>query len=171
MDKYIESYWDEFDQFEKLGDMKFRKNVAAVIYYGNGEQFLLLHRKLRWSGYEFLKGGAEQYEGLMEAIKRELKEEIGIDDYIFIKDTGVEVKYKWREELVKSPLNKPKFDGAIQHFFLIKVPYKDAEIKSDEHDGLIWVRPGVVEDYLSFDTQKEAFRKVLKLIPELNTTR
>jgi len=167
----MDDFWDEDEEFLQRSDGKYRKLVSCIVYWGNAEQFLLLHRKLRWHGYEFPKGGIKKGESLEEAARRELREEAGIEDIISIKDTGIEIKYKWPPEIVKHPGNKNKYDGAIQHFMLVKVPYKTAEVKSDEHDGLLWARADVVDEYLAFENLRQAFRKALKMIAEVKDNR
>ena len=76
------------------------RSVVGIIAF-DGEKFLLLHRVLNWSGWEFAKGGIEKGENIESAIKRELFEETGIprfeliskiDEYKFLnKLTGVMV--------------------------------------------------------------------------------
>ena len=51
-----------------------REIVGLVVF--DGEKFLLLHRVLHWSGWEFAKGGIKAGEKIEEAIRRELFEEI-----------------------------------------------------------------------------------------------
>lgn len=163
-----DNFWDEEEKSRMIGDKKYRLTVAAIVYCGAGDQFLLLHRKLRWSGYELLKGGVKSGEELMEAAKRELREETGISDYVYIEDTGIEVDYLFPASLANDRRNNHRYDGAIQHFFLVKAAYKDVILGGQEHDGYIWARPGVVEDYLAHQNQISAFRKTLKMVPELN---
>ena len=59
---------------------KYRKAVFIVAYskINNKIEYLLLKRKLHWKGWEFPKGGAEEKENNLDAVKRELKEETGL---------------------------------------------------------------------------------------------
>ncbi len=54
-----------------------RREIVGLVVF-DGEKFLLLHRVLHWSGWEFAKGGVKVGEKIEDAIKRELFEETGI---------------------------------------------------------------------------------------------
>ena len=58
----------------------FRKGVFIVVYTNDKGKikYLLLKRKLHWKGWEFPKGGIKKGEGILKAVKRELKEEAGL---------------------------------------------------------------------------------------------
>ncbi|MEM4625187.1 MAG: NUDIX domain-containing protein [Candidatus Pacearchaeota archaeon] len=58
----------------------FRKAVFIVVYRKDKEEikYLLLKRELNWKGWEFPKGGLEEGESEVEAVKREIKEETGL---------------------------------------------------------------------------------------------
>lgn len=60
---------------------KLRKGVFLVIYKIENKKpkYLLLKRKLHWVGWEFPKGGIELFETKKRAVKRECKEETGLD--------------------------------------------------------------------------------------------
>jgi len=56
---------------------KYRKGIFCVLYHGKKPEFLLLHRKLHWTGWEFCKGKKEKGETVLETAEREIREETG----------------------------------------------------------------------------------------------
>lgn len=72
------------------------KKVRAVIYdIKNGQPyFLILHRILRWRGWEFLKETIEPAETPLVALKRGIKEETKLKKFKIIK--SLNYKEKWR---------------------------------------------------------------------------
>jgi 8-oxo-dGTP pyrophosphatase MutT (NUDIX family) len=72
------------------------KKIGAVIYSKDKNKiyFLVLHRILRWNGYEILKGSIKKNESALQALKRELKEEIHIKKFKIIKKINKQIKFK-----------------------------------------------------------------------------
>ena len=61
--------------------MKYRKSVFVVVYSKTkkGVEYLILKRKLHWIGWEFPKGGIKKFESKKRAVRREIKEETGLN--------------------------------------------------------------------------------------------
>lgn len=109
------------------------KKVRAIIYdIKNGKPyFLILHRILRWTGWEFLKGTIKPGESNEEALKREIKEETGLKKFKIIK--SLDKQERWQA------LGNEYF---IVDVFLVRADMGDKiSLKQEiiEHDGYQWV--------------------------------
>ena len=61
--------------------IKYRKAVFGVAYSKNKDgkiEYIILKRKKHWKGWEFPKGGIERGEKIIDAVKREVREETGL---------------------------------------------------------------------------------------------
>lgn len=128
------------------------KKVLAIIYKEEDEKkkFLMLHRKLRWSGWECVKETIEEEETEEGALRRGIREEIGVND--------IQVK--------KSvPISIPLADGStIERVFLIKIPSEEeidiTKNKSEEHDGYKWVSQAEAEKILTYKNIAAALKEI-----------
>ncbi len=70
------------------------KKVRAIIYdiKDNQPYFLILHRVLRWQGWEFVKETLEPGENVIGALKRGIKEETGLKNFEIIKSLDKQEK-------------------------------------------------------------------------------
>jgi len=138
------------------------RNVVGIITF-DGEKFLLLHRILNWSGWEFAKGGIEDGEKIESAIGRELLEETGIpkfelidkvDEYYFLnKITGKNVHVQNFVVRVSSN-NRINFDNQ---------PVVDGKVIL-EHDDFKWCFPSEAIKMITHDNSKRSMKKAIKLL-------
>ncbi|MFA5856001.1 MAG: NUDIX domain-containing protein [Candidatus Pacearchaeota archaeon] len=138
---------------------KFRRAVFIVAYYKKDDKinYLLLHRKLHWKGWEFPKGGIEPYEDKLKAAKRELTEETGLK-IISIKRYPVSGKYLYSSLIPDRP-------GVIgQTYTLFSAEVKPGKISMDkkEHSGYKWVSYKKALELLSFPNKRKCIRIVDK---------
>mgnify|MGYP006288084747 CR=1 FL=1 len=144
----------------RMKKRKYRPSVFVVTYREEkGEiKYLLLHRILHWEGWEFPKGGTYEDEEEEETIKRELKEEAGLD-VIEITKFGKEGKFKYSEELS----DRKGIKGQTWKLYVARVGEGDVNISNNpdkEHDDYEWL--GFREAYkkLTHDDQKECLEEV-----------
>ena len=139
--------------------MNTKFGVTGIIFDKAGGKafFLLLHRKLNWSGWEFVKGGIEEGEEPQEAVLREIDEETGLINVELVKKVAgplewfsKDTKYVYTVFLLKADKNEP--------VILAK------EIV--EHDGFEWVEKERVLGMLTHKDNKAVFKKALKLVAE-----
>ena len=138
------------------------RNVVGIITF-DGEKFLLLHRILNWSGWEFAKGGIEEGEKIEIAIGRELLEETGIpkfemigkvDEYYFLnKITGKNVHVQNYVIRVSSN-NRINFDNQ---------PVVDGKVVL-EHDDFKWCFPSEAIKMITHDNSKRSMKKAIKIL-------
>ncbi len=143
--------------------MRYRKAVFIVTYRKARPRFcksytilyLVLKRKLHWTGWEFPKGGMENGENLTSSVKRELEEETG-QITSNIKKFKEEGKYRYDKEY-------PDRKGIIgQTYTLFSAELKSKKIKLDkkEHSDYKWLSFKKAEKILTWKNQKECLRIV-----------
>ncbi|MFZ5559547.1 MAG: NUDIX domain-containing protein [Patescibacteria group bacterium] len=130
------------------------KKVRAIIYYIKNRKpyFLILHRILRWRGWEFLKETVEKRETLKQAVLRGIKEETKLKNFKIIK--RLDIKEKWQA------LGN---NYSIVDTFLVRVnKNKKISLKQEikEHDGYKWVNKKTALKKLTWPKT----RKILKNI-------
>jgi len=116
--------------------MTYRKAVFIVVYLKIKEKiyYLILKRKLHWKGWEFAKGGLRKEEKILDAVKREVKEETGLCA-IQIKKFNVSGKYKYDKRF------KDREGVLGQTYSLYSAKINKEKIKLDklEHSDYKWV--------------------------------
>jgi 8-oxo-dGTP pyrophosphatase MutT (NUDIX family) len=150
-----------------------RHGVAAIVFRRSkrGVEFLLMHRILRWRGWEPLKGGKEPGETPRQTLTRELKEEIGINPKVArMHDTIPKARI-----LFRIPLKFREQMGGFTHavykpFYLVEVPSSaKLNLRKDflkEHDRLKWAYYKEALKLLTYGNTRAALRKAAKIIAE-----
>ena len=111
-----------------MNKMRYRKAVFIIVYsrIKNQIYYLILKRKLHWKGWEFPKGGLRKGEKILDAVKREVKEETGLMP-IKTKKFNISGRYKYHKELE----NRKGFIG--QSFSLYAVKTGKGEYKNRQN--------------------------------------
>jgi 8-oxo-dGTP pyrophosphatase MutT (NUDIX family) len=138
--------------------MKFRKAVFVVTY--SGDEYLILKRKRHWIGWEFPKGGVKKFETIKKTIKRELKEETGLE---IIKETINNHKHKGKFLYKKS--ENFNHDGQKYRLYSVKVKKKKTNLKNNpdrEHSSAKWVSYEKAMKMLTWPNQKKCLKIVDK---------
>jgi 8-oxo-dGTP pyrophosphatase MutT (NUDIX family) len=89
---------------EKMKE-QYRKGVFFVVYSKTKKgtiQYLLLKRKLHWTGWEFPKGGVEKKEKTFHTVQREIKEETKLIP-LKMREFKINGKFEYKEELRDRP--------------------------------------------------------------------
>lgn len=108
---------------------RFRQNVAALLVDGKG-RLLICERRDFKDSWQFPQGGIDRGETPLEALHREMEEEIGLLPHhykVLRQESGYryffpETSRAWR-----------KFAGQEQTYFLCKMLGTDADISLDKH--------------------------------------
>ncbi len=140
--------------------MKVIKKVIAVLYdLKDGKPYyLILHRKLRWHGWELLKETKEDHETHLETLKRGIKEETGLADFKIRGSLEYSFEWMWGD-----------FRVLVEDVFLVKVDMtKPITLKQKviEHDAYLWANKDAAISKLSYKNMQEALaladRKLFK---------
>lgn len=140
--------------------MKISNDVQTVIFRRmNGKlEFLILKRFDRDKGedhFRLVKGGVEEGERLEEALKREIKEEVGVDKIL-------------SEKYIS---NYSYIGGEIKHeveVYLVEVsPEIKIKVSSEDEGGFtiheaVWMTKEEAEEKLTFKEEKDLVENVIK---------
>ena len=140
----------------------YRPNVAALMVNGLGELLICERRDFK-NSWQFPQGGVDAGESPLEALHRELDEELGLepDKYqILRQEAGYHYDFphqakRWR-----------KYIGQEQTYFLCKMLGTDADIRLDKHKPEFvrwkWINP----EEFSYDWlppfKHDVYRRVLR---------
>ena len=130
--------------------MPFEKSAGAVIFRKEGGKiyYLILHYEMGHLG--FPKGNIEKGESLEDTVKREVKEETGIEDIEILNGFKEWIKYFYKL--------KDKNIFKIVTYLLAET--KTTEVKiSWEHTGFEWLPYEEALNRLAFKNSKEILKK------------
>lgn len=130
------------------------KTIRAIIYdIENGKPlFLILHRTLRWKGWEFLKETIEKEESVRQTLIRGIKEETRIKKFKIIKRLGVQEK--WQAN---------RINYVIADSFLVRADMREEIFLKQEvieHDDYQWVNKETALKKLTWPKTKEILRDI-----------
>ena len=139
-----------------------KRHIIGLVVF-DGERFLLLHRKLNWSGWEFAKGAIEDDESEDDAIRRELFEETGIKKYKVTTKLD-EFNYFDDKRGVNSLISNYLLHVSSNSKVKLNNPHQlDGEIVL-EHDDFRWFHPENVVNMLTHKNHKETMVKAIKYL-------
>ena len=125
----------------------FRKGVIGI-FISNDGQILLGERSEDPGMWQLPQGGVEPGESTLEAIKREIFEEVGIKNFNIIKQTKEFISYRWHPDIFPNS----QYIGQEHIYFLI------------EGDNLVPTSLGPSEEFSRF--KWVSVEEALKLIVE-----
>lgn len=135
----------------ELKDEKFdEKSCGIVVFREENEEKQYLILKYPGGHFDFPKGHVEKGEIEHETALRELLEETGISDLIFVEGFRVEVSYKYKKNGEDS--NKQVV------FFLGKTNIEKIKI-SFEHKAYYWLPYAAAFNKATFDNAKNLLKK------------
>lgn len=117
--------------------MKFRRNVALILTRADGE-ILVCERSDFKDSWQFPQGGAKNWESDLEALHREVEEEISLtpDCYRVLFHRG---PYRY---VFRSGPRKEGCDGQEQIYFLAEwLGEKEILVDKKEFRAFRWIRP------------------------------
>ena len=97
----------------------------------------LLAKRFKQNGWQLPQGGIDEDETELDALYRELQEEVGLDPshVTLIAKTPKWLRYELPDEHVRRT-QKPKCIGQKQVWYLLKLDSSDDEISLDLHDDV-----------------------------------
>jgi putative (di)nucleoside polyphosphate hydrolase len=113
---------------------------AAIILRNSSSEILVCERSDFWGCWQFPQGGVKKGETLLEALHREVEEELGLKpkDYRILSRKG---PYRY---LFMNGRKKNGFDGQEQHYFLAELVNPQTVIRfegSHEFRAARWLPP------------------------------
>jgi putative (di)nucleoside polyphosphate hydrolase len=142
-------------------DIKYRLNVAAILRNSAGK-ILIGEREDRAGAWQFPQGGVDEGESLVQALARELQEEISVKPsaYRVVHEKGPYYYQFGSGKVVKG------FHGKQQHYFLAdfigSADDIDVETEHPEFRAIRWVAPEEFKiDWLP-KMKRDVYRQVFK---------
>ncbi|HDM43612.1 hypothetical protein DRJ19_01485 [Candidatus Woesearchaeota archaeon] len=142
--------------------VKVMQTVVAIIFdleekKPHEPKFLILKKQGTWEGWQFVQGEKEKEESYEEAVKREVKEETGLDCTVIahLKNIKGDYWFKWEGKLIHKFL----------HFFLVRADSKKKVKLSIEHSDFKWC--GYEEALKSIKYNKEQFKQAYKELKKI----
>lgn len=139
----------------------YRPNVALILQNASGE--ILLCERHDWPGsWQFPQGGLKSKETPLEALHREVKEEIGLrpSAYRILSSKG---PYRYR---FPNGRNRKGYDGQEQTYFLAEIldPETPLKFKGDppEFRAAQWIAPGEFQLSLTAEMRRNVYRDVFR---------
>ena len=113
----------------------YRANIGIVIT--NDKKQIQLAKRFKQSGWQLPQGGIDEDETELDALYRELQEEVGLDSshVTLIAKTPKWLRYELPDEHVRRT-QKPMCIGQKQVWYLLKLDSSDDEISLDLHDDV-----------------------------------
>lgn len=99
-----------------MSTLPYRKNVAAFILNEEGK-ILCCKRADKFKDWQLPQGGIDEGETPEQAVKRELKEEVGLLRGALLAQLKDPIRYEWPTEL-----HTRGFGGQEQYFFVFRAP-------------------------------------------------
>ena len=133
------------------------RTAGGVVVGPSGHILIVNQRGRKWS---LPKGGVEKNESDLDAAKREIGEESGVDDLQLLGDLGSYKRYR---------MEKDGSDDKSEHktivIFLFRTAQKELAPRDPDNPEARWVPREEVGDMLTHRKDKKFFRRILTRIP------
>lgn len=130
--------------------MPIEKSAGAIVFRRENGEIKYLLIQYGWGHWEFPRGMIEKEETLEETAKREIKEEVGIEDIEFIPGFKEWIKFFFKL--------KEKNIMKIATFLLAETKNKEIRL-SHEHQDFKWLPYQEALEQLTFKNSKEVLKK------------
>ena len=129
--------------------------IVAIIY--DKDNFLILKKKGKWVGWQFVQGGKKKNESWEDAVKREVFEETGLKNVKVIKKLDFKRDYwfVWKGEKIHKFLT----------FFLVEANKKNKVKISVEHSDYKWRKYKKALEDIKYG--KDEFKKAVKELKKI----
>lgn len=156
------------EKIDVFNRRKIRKAVGAILITPN-KNFLLVHKTKICDGkeektdvdyWDFIKCGLQENETMCEAIRREILEETGIDNFVNIEELSHKIYFEFPTNLKKIV----EYDIQETTMFIVRLSEQLSKLRceDDEINEYAFVDKDEVYDKLSHVETKEFWRTISK---------
>lgn len=146
----------------------YRKGVSAIIVNQKNDFLLVNLESFEEKFFAIPGGGVEREEKLIDAVYRELDEELGIREVNLQLVGQGKIPIRFKFKVIKMNRDGIEYEGSERYFFGFKFigDQKIITPNLDEVRYYKWVAYDGLKDYLLFDNQlEETTEKILELFP------
>lgn len=132
------------------------RTAGGVVLNMNGDVLIVSQGGVHWS---LPKGHIEPGEGSIEAARREIGEESGVDELIFVKDLGTYERHRMNWD------GSDNLDDLkVIELFLFTTSQSELKPRDPDNPSAKWVPKGEVADTLTHPKDKEFFLRILNVL-------
>lgn len=151
---------------ERMENLPYRNNISCIVF--KDKRFLLV-QLTGWpkDWWKFPQGGVKEGESEKTAVQRELKEELGSQNFRIVATSSHTHQYNWSVDSIKKA--GYRWRGQIQKFFLVEFlgNEEEIEINRKETQQYKWVElkdlfRNIDHDHPLFANYKNTIEKVLR---------
>jgi putative (di)nucleoside polyphosphate hydrolase len=144
-----------------MSSLRYRSNVAAIIQAVD-QKILIGERSDVGGAWQFPQGGVKENESTLQALSRELREEVSIKPSHY---RVIECKGPYRY-LFQGGRKKEGFDGQEQFYFLVQLtaPNSCVQVETDnpEFGRIRWIEPADFRVQWVPEFKRPVYRQVFK---------
>jgi bis(5'-nucleosidyl)-tetraphosphatase len=148
----------------------FEKSVGAVVFRKEGDKIYYLLLKYRNGHWDFPKGHIESGETEEETMRRETREETGIDDLKIIPEFSEKFRYFYIARGNEYKERKAKGAGILIAkkviFYLAETSQKEVNL-SIEQVNYIWLEFGEALKKVTYNSPKRVLKKANKFLEKI----
>lgn len=146
--------------FLNIDGKRYRKKVRAIIVNSKSEFLLIRPHGYKEDTWTFVGGGVEEGENVLEAVLREIREEIGVDQTQSIEQSTIDHRFEF-SDAIKSKRGLD-YDGQAATIFFVKIDHSmKISLQNDEIAAFTWARLSEVRHLVKVESQYLLFEKVL----------
>lgn len=146
---------------ENTSNRPYRRAIVAIFIHSNGQ--VLVGKRRDIDVWQFPQGGIDQGESLQQALRREIREELGEFDFDILNSRDAPTSYLFPERL-KAKIAK-KYCGQSLYWFVCQLKDEAGapnleSATDDEFSELKWLDPQEVLDQIT-PWKKTAYEEAL----------
>jgi putative (di)nucleoside polyphosphate hydrolase len=144
-----------------MSSPRYRSNVAAIIQAADQKVLIGERADVRGS-WQFPQGGVKKNESTLEALYRELREEVSLKPSHY---RVIDCKGPYRY-LFQNGRRKEGFDGQEQFYFLLQLTvsesYVQVETDEPEFSRILWIKPEEFQIRWIPEFKQEVYQQVFQ---------